>query len=315
MIDFSDLKVDVVENDGNKGIFKIGPLPKGYGNTLANALRRILLSSLEGSGVTSVKIANVDHEYTTVDGVKETVMDILLNLKEIRFKCESDEPQTVKVSVKGEGNVTAGDLDLTESVSVMDPKAVIATVTGKDAKFEMEMTVEKGIGYRLGDEGVRSEVGRLPLDTKFSPIKRVMYNVEETRKGGKMDLDMITISIFSDGSLDPKDSLAKASNILMDLAEKTMVLSGGVSESIIGKDVEDEEKDDSEVESESADMLIEDTDMSTRTKSALVGDGIAKVADLLNKSEDELMDVKGFGDKAMDEVATFLDDNKLSLKK
>jgi DNA-directed RNA polymerase subunit alpha len=242
-------------------------------------------------------------------------MDILLNLKEIRFKCESDEPQTVKVSVKGEGNVTAGDLDLTESVSVMDPKAVIATVTGKDAKFEMEMTVEKGIGYRLGDEGVRSEVGRLPLDTKFSPIKRVMYNVEETRKGGKMDLDMITISIFSDGSLDPKDSLAKASNILMDLAEKTMVLSGGVSESIIGKDVEDEEKDDSEVESESADMLIEDTDMSTRTKSALVGDGIAKVADLLNKSEDELMDVKGFGDKAMDEVATFLDDNKLSLKK
>lgn len=313
MIDFSDLKFEVVENDGEKGIFRVGPLPKGYGNTLANALRRVLLSSLEGAGVTSVKISGVDHEYTTIEGVKETVMDILLNIKDIRFKCDSDDPQTVKISVKGEKEVTAGDLDITESVTVMDKDTHIATVTGKDTKFEMEMTVEKGIGYQLGDEEVRSEVGRLPLDTKFSPVKRVMYNVEETRKGGKMDLDMITISVFSDGSIDPREAIATASKILMDLSEKTMILAGGDVMEVEAEDEkeEEEEKGSSDIES----TLVEDTDLSTRTKSALVGDGIDKVGDLLDKTEEQLMDVKGFGEKALDEVLDYLEDNNLSLQK
>lgn len=306
MIDFSDLNVEIVENDGKKGIFKIGPLPKGYGNTLANSLRRILLSSLEGAGVTSIKMSNVDHEYTTIEGVKETVMDIMLNIKEVRFNCESSEPQVVKVSVKGEKEVTAGDLDLTESVTVMDPKSHIATVTAKGATFDMEMTVEKGIGYKLGDEGVRSEVGRLPLDTKFSPITRVMYNVEETRKGGKMDLDMITISVFSDGSVDPKDAISTSAGILRDLSEKTMMLAGG---EVQVTEVEEEVVEESE-EKKSEDMLIEDSSLSTRTKSALVNGGINKVSELVGKSEDDLSELKGFGAKALEEVQDFLDDIK-----
>ncbi len=313
MIDFSDLNVEVVENDGKKGVFKIGPLPKGYGNTLANALRRVLLSSMEGAGVTSIKISGVDHEYSTIEGVKETVVEMLLNIKEVKFKCESDEPQVVKLSVKGPSDVKAGDLDLTESVSISDPKQKIATVTGKGSKLDMEMTVEKGVGYEFGDEGVRAEVGRLPLDTKFSPIERVMYNVEETRKGGKMDLDMITISVFSDGSIDPKDAIIKSSNILMDLSERVMVIAGG---GLVERDKEDKaQKKDSKKVDDFSSMLVEDTVLSTRTKSALVNAGVKKVVDLLEKTEAELMSMRGFGQKALDEVLDMLGKNKLELKK
>jgi DNA-directed RNA polymerase subunit alpha len=314
MIDFSDINVEVVENDGKKGVFKIGPLPKGYGNTLANSLRRVLLSSMEGSGVTSIKMSGVDHEYSTVEGVKETVIDILLNIKDVRFKCESDEPQIVRVEVSGPSDVKAGDLMLTESVLIMDPKKKIATVTGKGTKFAMEMTVEKGIGYQLGDEEVRSEVGRLPIDTKFSPVERVMYKVDEARKGGRMDLDLITISVLTDGSIDPKEAIIKSSSILRDLSEKVMVIAGGEIEIAEKKGKKSTKKSDKDKKSgEIGTVLIGDTDLSTRTKSALVNAGIEKVEDLISKTEDEVKSVKGFGKKAFDEVSDFLKSNKLEL--
>lgn len=315
MIDFSDLNVEVVENDGNKGVFKIGPLPKGYGNTLANSLRRILLSSMEGAGVTSVKISGVDHEYSTIEGVKETVIEILLNLKDIRFKVDSTEPQTLKISVKGPCDVNAGDLDLTESVEVMDPKKKIATITGKGTKFDMEMVVEKGIGYQLGDEEVRSEVGRLPIDTKFSPVERVMYKVDETRKGGVMDLDLITISVFTDGSIDPKESIIKSAKIMMDLSERVMMIANGEIKEVASNEKSKKSEDAKSEKASTVETLIGDTDLSTRTKSALVNAGIETVEALVSKSEDEIKDIKGFGKKALDEVSDYLESNKLELKK
>ncbi|MFH1547198.1 MAG: DNA-directed RNA polymerase subunit alpha [bacterium] len=313
MIDFSDLNVEVVENDGSKGVFKIGPLPKGFGNTLANSLRRVLLSSLEGSGVTSIKISGVDHEYSTIEGVKETVIEILLNLKNVRFQCDSNDPQIVKVSVKGPADVKAGDFDVTESVIVMNPKAVVATVTGKGTKFDMEMTVERGIGYQLGDEEVRSEVGRLPVDTKFSPVERVMYKVDEARKGGRIDFDLITISVFTDGSIDPKDAIIKSSNILMDLTERVVAISGGKAE--VKKEKSNKKKKSADKSKEEGKVLIGDIELSTRTKSALVNAGIDTVENLTSKTEDEVKDIKGFGTKAFDEVTDYLKSNKLELKK
>ncbi|MEA3357436.1 MAG: DNA-directed RNA polymerase subunit alpha, partial [Patescibacteria group bacterium] len=152
MIDFADLSIEVVENDGKKGVFKVGPLPRGYGHTLANSVRRVLLSSLSGGAVTSLRIEGVSHEYSTIKGVKETVVDMIMKIKGINFRCDSDEPQVVRISKSGVGDITAGDIDLTESVTVENPNFKIATIADKKTVLDIEMVVERGVGYRVADE-------------------------------------------------------------------------------------------------------------------------------------------------------------------
>ncbi|MBN2100863.1 DNA-directed RNA polymerase subunit alpha [Candidatus Dojkabacteria bacterium] len=301
MIDFKDLNVEELENDGKKGVYKIGPLPRGYGNTVANSLRRVLLSSLPGAAVTSIRVAGIEHEYSTVEGVKENVVEIMMNLKGIRFSCKSDEPQIVRLTKKGEGEIIAGDLDLTESVEVMDKNAKIATITDKGSAVEMELVVERGVGYRLADEDVRSEAGRLPMDASFSPVERVMYNIEETRKGEKMNLDQATMTVFTDGSIDSREAVAYASQVLRDAFSQVFLLSGGESAPSSSK----EQKPAKEGE-DVGEMLVEDLDISTRSKSSLVDAGYKQVKDLVGKTPEDLLDISGFGAKGLDELKAYL---------
>jgi DNA-directed RNA polymerase subunit alpha len=319
MIDFSDLKLEIVEQTDEMGKFKIGPLPRGYGHTLANSLRRVLLSSLEGAAVTSIKIAGVDHEYSTIEGVKETVIQLQMNIKAIRFQCNSDEPQVVRLSANKKGIVTAKDLELTESVEVINPETEILHITGDDTALDMEMIVEQGSGYMKADEELRSEAGRLPLDADFGPIERVMFSVDETRKGEKMNLDMVTLTIFTDGSIMPEDALQSASNKLKEgFKQLETILITGVD--AMQDDEEDEideeekrEKEEKKQEEKLGNIAVEDLPISKRTRTTLIDSGIKKLEDVTKCSSKELLDISGFGEKSLEEVEGLLEGYGMSL--
>lgn len=310
MIDLSDITIEVVENDGRVGTFSIGPLPKGYGPTFANPLRRVILSSLHGGAVTSMRIAGVDHEYSTLKGVKETVVEIQMNVKGIRFSCNSNEPQIVRVKKKGKGEITAGDLELTESVTVMDPSLKIASITDAGTTFDMELVVERGVGYRTADEELRSEIGRLPLDADFSPIERVTFSIDKTRKGEKLDLDQVNLKIMTDGSVDPQEALGKAAEILQVMFGKLRDFSGVEEEQM----PVESEKSNEDAEVEAKDWLVEDLPISKRAKSRLIDADMTKLGDIVAKSRDELLGIKGFGEAALDEVVEVLNEYGLKLK-
>lgn len=180
---FKDIKVVIKEESDNYGMFEISPLPRGYGHTLGNALRRILYSSLKGTGITSVKVKGVDHEYSTLDGVKENVVDIIMNLKQVKFKTGVDDKFTCKISVKGKKVVTAGDIETSGDLEVVNKDLVLATLTDAGSKLEMELTVESGVGYRDVKNAERKEVGLIPLDCDFTPIEKISLSVEQARKG------------------------------------------------------------------------------------------------------------------------------------
>ena len=311
MVDLSDVKVEIVENDGKKGVFNVGPFPRGFGNTFANPYRRVLLSSIPGAGVTSMRISGVDHEYSTLKGVKETVVEIQLNVKGIRFSCESDEPQVVRLKKKGIGDVTAGDLDLTGDVSVMDKKVKIATITDKSTTLEMEFVVERGTGYHPADEDLRSEAGRLPMHADFSPIERVTFEIQESRKGKQLDLDMVVLTVITDGSIDPLACLGKSAEILKAMYEKVMLASGVAEGAVVT--TEKPEAPESSV-SEAEGWLLEDLPVSKRSKSKLLDAGFVKVGDVTAKTAKELLEVPGFGDAALKELKSIISEYGLSLK-
>ncbi|MDD3662060.1 MAG: DNA-directed RNA polymerase subunit alpha [Candidatus Dojkabacteria bacterium] len=312
MIDLSDIRVEVVESGDTSGVFRIGPLPRGYGHTFVNPIRRVLLSSLQGGGVTSMRIDGVEHEYSTIKGVKENVVEIQMNIKAIRFDCQSSEPQVVRLKKKGVGIVTAGDLDLTESVSVMEPSAEIATITDKNITLEMELVVERGIGYRKADESLRSEVGRLPMHADFSPVERVTFSIESARKGKKMDLDSVLLSIYTDGSINPQDALGKAAEILKAGFEKIFVLSGIEPEPMPVVAEETASAEGGNIEA--LNWLVEDLPISKRAKSRLLEAGIEKVSDVVEQEAGQLLAIPGFGDTALKELKDVLQEYGLTIK-
>jgi DNA-directed RNA polymerase subunit alpha len=243
-------------------------------------------------------------------GVKETIVQIQMNVKGIRFACASNEPQVVKVSKKGEGVVTAGDLELTESVTVIDPKAEIATITDSKTSFDMELVVERGVGYRTADEELRSEVGRLPLHADFSPVERVTFSIEKTRKGEKLDLDQVNLEILTDGSIDPQEALGKAAEILSAAFARLMDMTGVEEEPMPVAEVEESGSDDVEAK----EWLVEDLPISKRAKSRLLEAEMTKLGDIAEKSKEDLLEIKGFGEAALEEVVEVLDEYGLSLK-
>lgn len=303
-------KVD--DHGDNSATFVIEPLHTGYGMTLGNSLRRVLLSSISGAAVTGFRINGVSHEFTTITGVKEDVVDIMLNLKGIRFKVFSDEPQTLKISKKGKGAVTAKDLELNADVEVVNPGHVIATIDDAKAGFEGEIVVETGRGYlALDEQGMAKKAADLiMIDALFSPVTRVRYKVENTRVGQITDLDRLMITVETDGTITPQDAFEEASAILVTqysaLAGQTRVEAGSlVSEdggALIGGDGE-----------EPAELMtnIEDLNLSARTTNALINNDIHTIKDLISLSEAELRDLKGFGNKALDEVKDKLDSLEL----
>lgn len=287
----------IEEHSATSATFVIEPLHTGYGMTLGNSLRRVLLSSIAGAAVTSFKIEGATHEFTTVEGIKEDVVDIMLNLKQVRFRVFSDEPQMVRLVKKGTGPVTAADIQTTADIEVVNTDAYIATIDSPKAEMVMDIAVETGRGYRTVEESSlqRPTSDMIAVDARFSPVERVRYKVEDTRVGQATDLNKLSITIDTDGSISPKDAFEEAAAILINqytaLAGQTRVesaqplSSGGTDE------------DASELMTP-----IEDLNLSARTTNALLNNDIRTIRDLVTLGDDELRELKGFGSKALDEV-------------
>jgi DNA-directed RNA polymerase subunit alpha len=294
---------NVTDHSPTSATFAIEPLHPGYGMTLGNSLRRVLLSSIAGASVTGFRINGISHEFTTVKGVKEDVVAIMLNLKGIRFKVFSDEPQTITLTKKGKGIVKAKDLQLNADIEIVNPDHVICHLEDEKASVSLELRVETGRGYRALDEtgSGRTLSDMIMLDALFTPVLRVRYKVENTRVGQMTDLDRLLITIDTDGSITPRDAFEEAAAILVNqytaLAGQTRV-EAMPSPRADGGEMGSEEGD------EPAELMtsVEDLNLSARTTNALVNNDIHTIRDLLSLSEAELRDLKGFGNKALDEV-------------
>ncbi|MGA3150187.1 MAG: DNA-directed RNA polymerase subunit alpha [Candidatus Saccharimonadales bacterium] len=294
---------NINDHSPTSATFTIEPLYSGYGMTLGNSLRRVLLSSIAGAAVTGFRVDGVSHEFTTIKGVKEDVVTIMLNLKGIRFKVFSDEPQTLRLSKKGKGVVKAKDLQLNADVELVNPDHVICIIDDDKSSLNMEIMVETGRGYRMLDEqGASKKLSdMIMLDALFTPVLRVRYKVENTRVGQITDLDKLLLTVDTDGSLTPREAFEEAAAILVNqytaLAGQTRVEAASLLTAA------DAELGGANSE-EPAELMtsIEDLNLSARTTNALVNNEIHTIKDLLDLSEAELRDLKGFGSKALDEV-------------
>jgi DNA-directed RNA polymerase subunit alpha len=282
----------------------VEPLHSGYGNTLGNSIRRVLLSSISGAAITGFKVEGASHEFTTVPGVKQDVVDIMLNLKGLRFRVFSDEPQTLRISKKGKGTITGADIAINDKVEVVNPDHVIATIDDDKVSFVMDLIVEVGRGYRTIEETSSKKTNDyIALDAIFSPVHRVRYKVENTRVGQMTNLDKLIITVDTDGSISPRDAFEEAAAILVNqytaLAGKTRI---APSEPVAGAMSSDLTLGDTTDESPALNMSIEDLNLSARTTNALINNDIHVIKDLFALSDTELRDLKGFGSKALDEV-------------
>lgn len=294
----------VTDHDERTATFTVEPLQSGYGMTLGNSLRRVLLSSISGAAITGFRIGGVSHEFTTIPGIKEDVVAIMLNLKSIRFKVYTDEPQNLSLSKKGKGIVKAKDLQLNADVELVNPNQIICTIDDPKASLDLEVMVEAGRGYRaLDEQGIGRKISdMIMLDALFTPVLRVRYKVENTRVGQITDLDKLLLTITTDGSITPRDAFEEAAAILVSqysaLAGQTRVETAGtLTDSESGTALGDESEEPAELMTS-----IEDLNLSARTTNALVNNDIHTIKDLLSLSETELRDLKGFGNKALDEV-------------
>jgi DNA-directed RNA polymerase subunit alpha len=288
-------ELKTVHEEGNKATFAIEPLHSGYGMTLGNSLRRVILSSLGGAAVTAVKIDNVAHEFSTIDGVKEDVVEIILNLKKLRFRVYSDEPQFIVLTASGKGKVLASAIKTTSDVEIVNADQLIATLDSDKARLGMEIKVEKGRGYIPVEsrEQEKLEVGMIAVDALYSPVSRVRYNVENTRVGQMTDLDRLVMEIETDGTITPDEAIHGAAEILVDHFQ---VVAGVVAPDASPAGVEDR------TESSAAKINVEEINLSPRTTNALINNDVKTVKDLLRLSDSELRELKGFGSKAYDEV-------------
>lgn len=306
-------KYKVISSEGNSAVFEVENLYPGYGTTLGNALRRILLSSLKGAAVTMVKIKGVNHEFSTVPHVIEDAVEIILNLKQVRFKLDGDEPQHVYIKVKGEKEVTAKDIETPSQVKVINTNARIATLTDKKADLEIEITIEKGLGYVPVEQRRKEklEIGAIAVDAIFTPVRKVNYEVENMRVGDRTDFNKLKILVETDGSIEPELAFNSAVGILIN--QFTAITSGSA------ESIEESLESVKEIASESQDedilkTKIEDLNLSTRTINALTEGGIKTVAGLIKKTESALSEVEGMGDVGIKEIKKALSKLGLSLK-
>lgn len=299
------IKVD--DHSSTSASFVIEPLHSGYGMTLGNSLRRVLLSSIAGAAVTAFKIEGVTHEFTSVPGVREDVVDIMLNLKGVRFRIYGGEAQTLRIVKQGKGPVTAKDIQTNADVEIVNPDHVIATIDDAKAKLVVDLAVEVGRGYRTIEEGAAKKASDMvALDAIFSPVLRVRYKVENTRVGQATDLDRLLLTVDTDGSISPQDAFEEAAAILVNqytaLAGKTRIANSEVpSEGSTGNET-DFSSDMLGEETTALSTSIEDLNLSARTTNALINNDIHTIRDLFALNDAELRDLKGFGSKALDEV-------------
>ena len=316
MIDIEKPKIEIVEvsEDGRYGRFVCEPLERGYGTTIGNGLRRMLLSSLEGAAVTSIRIDNVLHEFSTLPGVRDDITNIVLNIKQLCLKMEGDDPRIIHIDVEGEQEVTGANVICDPEIEVLNTDLHIATLN-ESGKLKIEMKVERGRGYVPAEKNKNPDdvIGTIPIDSLFSPVERVKYEVMDTRVGNVMDYDKLILEVWTNGALKPEEAVAKAAKILNDHLK--------LFQNIDGLPEEIEEDEDSTFNEEPVDetgkileMTIEDLDLSVRSFNCLKRAGINTVADLVEKSEDEMMKVRNLGRKSLDEVKKKLDELGVSLR-
>lgn len=312
MIEIEKPKIETVEisDDAKYGKFVVEPLERGYGTTLGNSLRRILLSSLPGAAVTSIQIDGVLHEFSTIDGVVEDVTTIILNLKKLALKIYSEEEKTLEIDVQGEGPITAADITHDSDVEILNPDLHIATLA-KDAHLRMRMTAKRGRGYSPAEENKREDqpIGVIPIDSIYTPVSRVSYQVENTRVGQVTDYDKLTIDVWTDGSIGPKDAIALGSKILMEHLNIFVNLTDEAQNVEIMVEKEEDQKE------KVLEMTIEELDLSVRSYNCLKRAGINTVQELANKTEEDMMKVRNLGRKSLEEVKQKLEDLGLSLRK
>ncbi len=288
----------VEKHDDNSATFVVEPLHTGYGMTLGNSFRRVLLSSIAGAAVVSFKLDGAAHEFTAIKGVKEDVVDIMLNLKQIRFKVYSEEPQTLRITKKGKGAVTAADIETNADVEVVNKKQVIATLDNDKDSFTMDIIVLVGRGYRAIEETSKTKPSdMIAIDALFSPITRVRYKVESTRVGQMTDLDKLHLTIDTDSTISPEDAFEEAAAILINQYEALAGQTRVTAAPPIGSEEQEPEDDGAELLTP-----IEDLNLTARTQNALINNEIRTIKDLVTLSDAELRDLKGFGNKALDEV-------------
>ena len=296
-------QIEVRERRDNYAKFVIEPLERGFGITLGNALRRILLSTIPGAAVTYVKIDGVLHEFSTIPGIVEDTTDLLLNLKGLPIKLNSDEPKVLTLSVNGAREVVAGDISPDGDVEILQPNYHIATMTTKSAKLSMEIGVEKYRGYVTADKqkNVEHMIGLIPMDSIFSPIRKVNFTVDDTRVGQVVDFDRLTIEIETNGSITPDEALSTSAEIISD----QLSLFVGFST---------EEKPVAAAPTSEWDVPVETLNLSVRSFNCLKRAGISKVSELLDMSEDEIIKMRNFGKKSLDEIKQVLEERGLSLR-
>jgi DNA-directed RNA polymerase subunit alpha len=296
-------QIEVRERRENYAKFVIEPLDRGFGITLGNALRRVLLSSIPGAAVTYVKIDTVLHEFSTIPGVVEDTVDLLLNLKGLPLKLNTDDPKVLTLNVSGAREVTAGDISPDADVEILQPDYHIATLTKKDAKLVMEIGVEKSRGYVTADrqKNIEHMIGLIPMDSIFSPIRKVNFTVDDTRVGQSVDFDRLTLEIETNGSITPDDALSEAANIFTDQLALFI-------------DFSTEEKPVPTAPASEWDVPVETLNLSVRSFNCLKRAGISKVSELLDMTEDEIFKMRNFGKKSLDEIKQVLDERGLSLR-
>ncbi len=298
-------KPRIVREDASAGTYEIDGLYPGYGHTLGNSLRRIILSSLPGAAITMVKIKGAEHEFSTIAGVKEDVIAILLNLKKIRIKLITQEAQTIRLSIKGAKTVTAGDIEKTGQVEILNPEAYIATLTEKSAELDIEMTIEHGLGYvpREMHKKEKMDIGTIALDAIFTPIRRASYEVENMRVGDRTDFNRLRMFIDTDGTVAPREALEYSISVMINQLKAII----GFQEQVSDKDAVDlesghESKDKKEIDPEALKNRIESLGVSARTLNALSNAGIRTVGGLARKRRSDLDEIEGIGDKGVQEI-------------
>lgn len=309
-----------IREEGSMGVYEIEGLYPGYGHTLGNSLRRIILSSLPGAALTSLKIDGVLHEFSTIEGIKEDVITLILNLKKVRIKMLTDEPQTITLSLKGAKKVTAGDISISGQVEILNPEQYICEMTDKNAVLNAEMKVEKGLGY-LAKESIQKEkveIGTIALDAAFTPIRRVNYEVETMRVGDRTDYNRLKITIETDGTLTPRSAVENAIEIMI---HQLKAIIGFKEEELIKEEVHEVTEESHEstegeggVDTEFLKTRIDSLDLSARTQNALTGANIRTVGGLVRKKEEDLMDLDGLGEKGVQEIKRALSNFGVTLK-
>ena len=300
-------QVEAAEPEGNLQQFTIGPLEPGFGHTLGNGLRRTLLSSIPGAAVTQVRFDEALHEFDVIPGVKEDVTDLILNIKDLVLRCTSEEPVMLRLDARGPGEVTAGDIQTTADVEVLNPDLHLATVNAK-GRLAVDLTVEQGRGYLSAEKNRRpSQISYIPVDAIFSPVRRVAFSVEPTRVEQATNYDKLTLEIETDGSISPRDALASAGDTLRslvalvaDLTEEPRGLElGEVAPSTVSPDL---------------DLPIEELELSERPRNCLKRARVDTIGQLVQKTEDDLLAITNFGSKSLDEVLQKLDERGLALR-